>query len=393
VRASFEAIVRDPAGRTFAVPTIELDEFHEFHLVAAVNEEVERLCGTRVTTLRCLSSEPVGEDARHRRYELEAHGPVRGLAEVEVELPPPGNAWEAAGWFDTAAGWIRERIDAPVEQRSARSISALLHAGDAYFKAVPAVFAAEPAITRALAREHPGRVPEVIDVDVERGWLLMRDFGGERLSTSHPVDRWVEALRVYADLQAAWVGRTDELLAFGCPDRALPQLERDLDVVLADVDAMLPGRPEGLTDEQVAALPALRAWLREVAAGVGEFELPPTLDHGDLHAGNIALRASGPLVFDWSDGCLALPLVSVTPILEWDDQPEGAGTTLRDAYLERLGAPVAAYADSILLGLAHQAVSYHRIVEGIAPHTRWEWERVLPWLVKQLLERQGVTQV
>jgi hypothetical protein len=33
VRASFEAVVRDPDGRTFAVPTIALDDFHPFHLV------------------------------------------------------------------------------------------------------------------------------------------------------------------------------------------------------------------------------------------------------------------------------------------------------------------------------------------------------------------------
>ena len=41
----------------------------------------------------------------------------------------------------------------------------------------------------------------------------------------------------------------------------------------------------------------------------------------------------------------------------------------------------------MLLGLAHQAVSYHRITAGTAPHSRWEWERILPWIVRQLLER------
>lgn len=79
------------------------------------------------------------------------------------------------------------------------------------------------------------------------------------------------------------------------------------------------------------------------------------------------MRESGPLVFDWSDGCLAPPLVSVTPILEWDDPPPGA----REAYLERLGAPLEAYDDAVFLGLAHQLVSYGRILRGIAPHLRW----------------------
>jgi hypothetical protein len=370
----------------FAVPRIEVDGFHTFNHVAQVNSSVEGLCDVRITTLRCLSSERTPDDGRHRRYELEAHGTVEGLREIEVELPPPWNPWEEVGWFDEASAWIRDRVDAPVEQRSARSISAFLRAGDAYFKAVPRIFAAEPAITRGLSRLHPGLVPEVIDVDVDRGWLLTRDFGDEQLAASDP-ERRAEALEAYADLQLAWVGREDELFGLGCPDRTLGPLDEHLGVVLGDVDAMLPGHPEGLSDDQIRALPDLRARLSDAAARVATFDIPATLDHGDLHAENIALRDGRPLIFDWSDACLALPLVSVTTMLAWDDIPVRVRKGLRDAYLERLGAPVAAYDDAMLLGLAHQAVSYHRITEGTAPHSRWEWEQVLPWIVKQLLER------
>lgn len=386
MRVSFEGVVHGPDGRTFAVPRVELDEFHPFHLVAPVNAAVELLCGARVTTLRCLSSERTPDGGRHRRYELEAHGPVGSLREADAELPPGGNPWEQVGWYAEAVAWLGERVDALVVQQSARSISAFLWAGDAYLKAVPRIFAAEPAITDGLYRRHPELLPEVLDVDVRRGWLLTRDFGGALLSDA-PLATWVEALEAYAGLQLAWAGDADELLALGCPDRTLPRLDADLDRVLGDVDAMLPGRPEGLTDDDLDAVPALRARLREAAARVGAFELAPTLDHGDLHAANIAVRAGKPVVFDWSDGCLALPLLSITPMLAWDEPPVTARRALRDAYLDRLGAPLEAYDDAMLLGLAHQAVSYHRITEGTAPHARWEWEQVLPWIVKQLLER------
>ena len=383
---SFEAVVRDPAGRTFAVPRTDIDDPHSFHHVDQVNSAVERLCGVRITTLRCLSSDRTPDDGRHRRYELEAHGAVQGLREIDVELPSPGNPWEAVGWFGEASSWILERADAPIEQRSARSISAFLQAGDAYFKAVPRIFAAEPAITEGLSHRHPGLVPEVIDVDLERGWLLTRNFGDEKLAAANP-ERRIDTLEAYADLQLAWVGRQDELFALGCPDRTLTALDEHLDVVLGDVEAMLPGSPDGLSEEQLQALPSLRARLRAAAARVAALEIPATLDHGDLHAENVALMDGRPLVFDWSDGCVALPLVSITPMLAWDDMPVRVRRRLRDAYLERLGASLAAYDDAMLLGLAHQAVSYHRITEGIAPHSRWEWEQVLPWIVKQLLER------
>jgi fructosamine-3-kinase len=81
---------------------------------------------------------------------------------------------------------------------------------------------------------------------------------------------------------------------------------------------MLPDRPDGLASEQLAALPKLRERLRETIRRIARFGIPPTLDHGDLHAGNTRLRASGPLIYDWSDGCLTLPLLSLTPIFVWN---------------------------------------------------------------------------
>src|SRR5918994_7401242 len=105
-----------------------------------------------------------------------------------------------------------------------------------------------PAITAFLSDHHPGRVPEVLDVDLERGWLLTRDFGDELLTTAPPPHAWVRALESYADLQLAWVDRVDDLLRVGAPDRTLPELERELDVVLMDVDAMLVGHPGGVSE-------------------------------------------------------------------------------------------------------------------------------------------------
>ena len=386
MQASFEAVVRDPDGRTLALPPIKLDEPHPFGLVARVNSAAQRLCGAGITTLRCLSSEPTPDGGRHRRYELEAHGRVSALAEIEAELPPAGNPWEEVGWYDEASGWLRERAGAPVEQRSTGSISALLRAGDMYLKAVPRIFASEPAVTQRLYRHHPGRVPEVVDIDAERGWLLTREFGANLLA-AEPLPNWVEAVEAYADLQLEWVDRAEELLALGCPDRTLSRLDEDLDVVLADAEAMLPGRSEGLAADQLEALPELRTRLRQASARVASLRIPPTLDHGDLHAENIVLRDGKPLFFDWSDACLALPLVSAAPMLLWDERPGIDRTAVRDAYLDRIGAPAEAFEDSLVLGLAHQAVSYHRITAGIAPHSRWEWESVLPWIAKQLLDR------
>jgi hypothetical protein len=49
--------------------------------------------------------------------------------------------------------------------------------GDIYFKAVSPVNPYEPELLGALARWRPDRVPRLLAVEAERGWVLMRDAG------------------------------------------------------------------------------------------------------------------------------------------------------------------------------------------------------------------------
>ena len=47
--------------------------------------------------------------------------------------------------------------------------------GDLFFKAVAPVHHFEAGLTAKLAELQPTRVPELVDVDAERAWMLMRD--------------------------------------------------------------------------------------------------------------------------------------------------------------------------------------------------------------------------
>jgi hypothetical protein len=187
--------------------------------------------------------------------------------------------------------------------------------GDFFFKAVPVLFAGEPALTRELGRRHPGRAPTVVAADAERRWLLMRDFDGAALSEQDS-DAVCDALRAYARHQVEWIGAVDHLYTLGCPDRTLDALEGEIDAVLGDTAALLPGRSEGLSPTQLSRLPELADRLRAACARLRGYELPPTLEHGDLHPGNIRRRDDGFLVFDWSDGCVSVPFFSLVPFLE-----------------------------------------------------------------------------
>jgi hypothetical protein len=214
----------------WTLPSWETDPEALWHLVAPVNQAARRLVGFDVTTLRRLRAE--GEN---RFYELESHAPERAPSdgagfdrdEIEgVELAEPAHrevlarcldergddcgdlciAWTRPGWLATAVAWIGKRLSelglepGPIVQERTWSISTLLRAptgeGDFYFKASAPVFASEPPLIRELARSHPGRTPEVVAVELERRWTLMRDFGGTALDVEGVPAAFLEALRI-----------------------------------------------------------------------------------------------------------------------------------------------------------------------------------------------------
>ena len=67
-------------------------------------------------------------------------------------------------------------------------------------------------MTQALADRSPGYFPDVLAVEPDRGWLLMRDLDA-RLLGDQPESMWQLGLDALAGLQQKWLGRTDDLLA------------------------------------------------------------------------------------------------------------------------------------------------------------------------------------
>jgi Phosphotransferase enzyme family len=405
------------------IPHHEYDGPRWWHVVRDVNEAFSERLGLELTTLRCLAA---GGDERRRLrfYELELHGGEAPSAggwisrdELEtIELAEPEHRpmllrclderdvdggelavrWARPGWFAEAVAWIRGHVGetAEIVQERTWSISMVVQAstpqGAFYFKAVPRFFAGEPALTRELARRHPGSVPAVAAVDETRGWMLMHAFRGDEL---HADADLAGAARAYADLQLAWVGRGEELVALGCPDRSLDALEPEIEPLLRDRELLLPGHPDGLSAAELERVPELMTRLHDACDRLRAHGLPPTLEHGDLHTDNVRRVQGRFLFFDWSDASRTVPFFGLVPFLEFHDEPleETLRARIREAYLEPWAAHlgrddlVEAFEVAHFVGLFHQAVSYHRITEGTEPRARWEWERGFPFFVKRLL--------
>src|SRR5262249_35675146 len=139
----------------------------------------------------------------------------------------------------------------------------------------------EPRLTAYLARLHPRAMPDLVAVEPDRAWLLMRAAAGPPLMDVGDVSRWTDAAATLARIQIDCVERVRELAALGCPERTPEWLAGEIDPLLGDTAAMQPQSAEALTDAEVERLRRLAPRLRAMCAELADLGLPTSIEHGD----------------------------------------------------------------------------------------------------------------
>jgi len=304
--------------------------------------------------------------------------------------------WTDPAWLADAHAWIDERVAAlgvghagATEQPHVRPWSTVIRVpttdGDLWFKANVPVLAYEAGVVEVLARTRPDAVPALLGVDQERGWMLMRD-GGERLreivERERDLGRWHDLLPRYGQFQLDLASHAQEFVALGAPDRRLAGLPGQYIQLVEVVD--------GLTESERDRLLALGPEVSAMCARLAGLGVPETIQHDDLHDGQVFVRDGSYLFFDWGDSCVSHPFFSMSVTLEgvlsWGlDDLEGSVdiAPFRDSYLE----PFAAYADrpeleeafatALRLGWVCRALNVHMFGVSVDPADRAEWaERV-----------------
>jgi hypothetical protein len=225
--------------------------------------------------------------------------------------------WRDEDWLATARAWARDRaatvgrpVTGEVEQTHVTRWSTVLRLpterGPLWFKANDDAMRHEAGLVDLLAARRPDAVPPLLASDPDRGWMLMDD-AGERLRTIVPrersLDRWHEALRLYAEVQVAATADTDAMLALGVPDRRLAGLPEQYAELVARLDV------EPRFREAVGEVERL---CHELAAT----DLPDTVQHDDLHDGQVFVRDGRTLLLDWGDSCVTHPFLTLSVTLE-----------------------------------------------------------------------------
>ena len=266
------------------------------------------------------------------------------------------DVWGSPAWRQRAVTWLDGVLAAAGIQRTgeveqphlrpwATALCAPTTRGRVWLKAPGPGTRFEVGLYALLDRLVPERVLNPIAVDVERGWVVLPD-GGATLDDSCTGDALasglIEALPSYAELQRELMPHSSELLACGVADMRPERMpERFVEAVsVAEAIARRAGTPDdaALLRRVRALEPSFAGWCRELEDAPGA----PSLDHNDLHPGNIFVGppAAGAKFFDWGDSVVAHPFASLLPVLhtlrEQFQLPESDARLrrARDAYLE-----------------------------------------------------------
>lgn len=285
--------------------------------------------------------------------------------------------WSRPGWLAEAAQWMQEQMittgypDPEIPRIHhlwgvSVVLSAASHAGSAFLKCSGDRFRHEGRMTQALAGRSRGHLPDVLAVEPDRGWLLMRDLDAPLLG-DQPESMWELGLDALAGLQQEWLGRTDDLLATGAELRPLRQLADWVNGTPLDADFMGRLAPEA-RDAWLASMPAMVdacTSLDRIGPGV-------SLMHGDFHPWNVVAGQDGTRIFDWTDAAVAHPFLDlVTYIMRTDD------LALRRYLLQRYLGLWSKYLSSddlqaagqlaLVVGALYQAYTYWQLIPTVMP--------------------------
>jgi hypothetical protein len=316
---------------------------------------------------------------------------------------------EILGWAEAEIGARGRRIVGDVEQPHVRPWSTAFRvptdAGIVWLKATGPGNAHEGSLLEVFRRHAAPYVLLPLAVHPDQPWLLIADGGPTLRATrpdgngDHDLDAWRRILREYAELQRSVEGdgALTDMLAAGAPDGRPARLPGELARLLDDDVAW--GRSTAEEAEDGArARERLRASLPIIAAAADELadlRIRASIQHDDLHGGNILVGLDGDRFFDWGDGVVAHPFSTLTVTFNSIAHKTGRELgdpvfePLRDAYLEAWegvasrGDLLRAVALARDFGCIGRALAWERALSGLEVDEMDDFgDSVAGWLVE-----------
>ena len=331
------------------------------------------------------------------------------MAGQHVSIPLPGSRavgpateiWGSDQWRREALRWIDAqfsahgivRLPSTPPQPKLRPWSTLLvldtqEHGRFWFKAGVPELAPETQVISTLRNVAPGSIPVPLAIDHERHWSLTGDLGKTMQDAGDATDmsKMSALLRLYARVQRGSNAFVSDLIAAGVPQRGPQDIAREL--------------------LGMRISPMVAHGVRAAAGRLDALRLPLTIQHGDLHAGNIFITNPAPANFaaviaDWSDASVGNPLCSLlVPMRRIREELPGAegeraAERLTRAYLScwsdlaNSAALKAALPDAMIVARAGELVMWRKALARATRAEQAKWGQLGARTLQEITEAVG----
>lgn len=261
-------------------------------------------------------------------------------------------------------------------------------------RVLPEIFKNEPDITKELSNLLPHYLPEIIYNNNDKGFIITKDFGKNILSESKNFNDWLSVIKTFAQLQIEASKYKDFLLEKEMFDRTTQNMPEILEKYLNDDNKIYLNQEDNLTSKERDKLLNNIDNIKRMYEELGSYNIPSTVEHGDLHSGNIAIDKGRIIFYDWSDCAISHPFFSLRSFL-WIffdkeghlkdkveefpdiDQPY---EKLLNAYLEKWTAFNSlenlrkAYELSRILANLSFALQYILLTDSMEEHTKFQYK-------------------
>ncbi len=252
----------------------------------------------------------------------------------------------------------------------------------------------EAELTHRLALVAPSFVPGVLGFEPQQGWLLLADAGPTletRPEDGWRLSNWEQLVTRFAQLQRLAEPLVAGLIAADVPDERPQRLP-------AVLTGLLQRSPNlyGLNEAERARLHGLTpSWAADLDV-LATLPVPASIQHGDLHPGNVSTDAAGqPVFLDFGDASIAHPFVTLLVPLLMAGRAGAAradAERIKDVYLNEFSdlaprrrlRPVLAAA--LRLGWVSRASAWDRALRADPPASAG-WGHPVPDALRKLLDR------
>ncbi|MFW6029157.1 MAG: hypothetical protein ACOCRO_02765, partial [Halanaerobiales bacterium] len=250
-----------------------------------------------------------------------------------------------------------------------------------YVKVLPTIFSSELNIIKYLSSKYPKNIPEVYLINSQENILITKEINGNMLYEFDELNVWKKCLTTYAKIQLSESNQKDKLLELGFKDRTMNSLREQLEIISKNISSIEIDKEYRLTEDEIQFFKDNIDKFKELTYKLELSAIPSTIEHGDFYVANIAIEDEKCVIFDWSDGCITHPFLSMIPFFsECKFSPENKEKLLAH-YLRQfsdfgtMDELLIEYSFVKVVGEMHLAWTYYIITTSLTKDLQWEVER------------------